>query len=211
MRQTNKKIYDELYRCVQRGVDEVVKREYPNGLPKEFYQVVPAGSVVTYEITGAIIYTGFYENEKPTKKDIEAINNLRLCFPSYSKADIYLHYKYTYGDNNAYASGSQKETDFLKYGFILDHEQALAKAKEITDLRTHEDQLLSNGDYVRCEKCRKVVLKTQSIKHNIIGRGRKQTWNSWKNRYEDKACVTTTLMTFCSGQCAGNEQMSREG
>jgi len=31
------------------------------------------------------------------------------------------------------------------------------------------------------------------------------------NAYIDKAYVTETKMIFCSGQCAGNEQMSMEG
>lgn len=62
-----------------------------------------------------------------------------------------------------------------------------------------------------CRYCRKQVPTDSLIEETIIGRGRKTVWNSWKGIYENKACVTKERLKFCSGQCAANEQMSREG
>lgn len=62
-----------------------------------------------------------------------------------------------------------------------------------------------------CAYCRKQTPINQLIKSKIIGRGRKQVWNSWKNRYENKGCVTEEYLKFCSEKCASNEQMAREG
>lgn len=208
MRQTNKQIYDELYRCVQRGVQEQVVKHFPNGLPDELYKVVPAGRVVTYKVTGALIYTGHYQNQKPTKKDIEAINSFRLSFPEYKFEDIVIQYT-SVGEKYNSSSGVRANIMYEEFFKTLDHAQA--KADEVKAIADDKAAKLATGDYIECKYCRKVVLKSQSVNHNIIGRGRKPVWNSWKNRYEDKACVTQEVHAFCSGQCAGNEQMSREG
>lgn len=65
--------------------------------------------------------------------------------------------------------------------------------------------------YSPCAYCRRQVPNESLVKHRIIGRGRKPVWNSWKNKWEDKACITEQDLMFCSGTCAAHEQMSREG
>jgi len=64
---------------------------------------------------------------------------------------------------------------------------------------------------VTCSRCRKEILVSQSITKTIIGRGRKQVYDSWKKKYVNKACVTKESMIFCSDSCYSCEQMSREG
>ena len=81
--------------------------------------------------------------------------------------------------------------------------------KEISERRNN--LYAPKEGHTACAYCNKQTPNDQLIESRIIGLGRKQVWNSWKSRYENKACVTEEKLKFCSGTCAGNEQMSREG
>lgn len=94
--------------------------------------------------------------------------------------------------------------------FLLSRDSAEKELIRLTEEKENEEHLLANG-HTACGYCRKIVPDSQIVTHKIFGRGRKEVWNSWKNRYESKAYITETYMKFCSGTCAGNEQMSREG
>ncbi len=207
-KQTNKQIYTALYIQIEAKIKEVINDHYPNGLPKEFYSVLPKGNIEPYIIYGAMIYTGHYDIEKPTRKDIESINNFRINFPKYEKSDIYL--KYRMQGNGYTTSGAVKVDDIFKK-FHTSLNEAIAESEKRIEKLKSEQALLDTGNYIRCQRCTKVVATTESKTSVIIGRGRKQVWNSWKGRMEDKACVTQTSMVFCSGECAAHEQMSREG
>lgn len=65
--------------------------------------------------------------------------------------------------------------------------------------------------YQACTYCGIQTPINEMIEETIIGRGRNSVWNSRKGKFEYKACITKEKMKFCSGKCAGNEQMSREG
>lgn len=56
--------------------------------------------------------------------------------------------------------------------------------------------------YVKCERCGKQVPENEVVKYKLIY----QTWDQYRGRY-----VTSRIGTFCSGECALNEQMSLEG
>jgi len=178
-------------------------------LPTVVYDVQPSGRIQVYDVGEATYSNGLYIsfNKRPSKEQVEEIKTHWDNRTPLSKDNIRIHYSYAWSESGSRASSAWKLSDFEK---MLNLEHAELKALEINDRIKKEDELLNNG-HLRCERCRKVYPQTQKVVSNIIGRGRKQTWNSWKNRWEDKACVSTTPMTFCSGECASHEQMSREG
>jgi hypothetical protein len=99
------------------------------------------------------------------------------------------------------------EINGKKYAYT-EEELKLSLQEEI---ERYEKYYKPREDYTPCTHCRKQTPNDKLIYSIIIGRDSKMVWNSWKNRYEDKAYLTKTRLPFCSGECAGNEQMGREG
>lgn len=182
--------------------NEYVKNTFTNP-PIELYSVSPRGQIRKLSFTYLSYYRGKYFgfNKRPTKVDVELIKEYHESSPELLPEKIFWHWK----EGNS--SSAIKMTEIKNY---FSKEQAEIKSLEIIEKHNEELVLLEN-DHSRCGYCHKVFPNSTMIKSNIIGRGRKQTWNSWKGIYEDKACVTQTVMSFCSRKCAGNEQMSREG
>jgi hypothetical protein len=99
-----------------------------------------------------------------------------------------------------------------KYNEIIPSKGLAFNEIDLKDESERRNELYAPKDnHTACCYCHKQTPNDKLIESTIIGRGRKQTWNSWKNIYEDKACVTQDKLKFCSVSCAGNEQMSREG
>lgn len=174
-------------------------------LPKVFYEVTPNGQFKEFPILKVVHFNSnqslYYSGKKPTREDIRRIQGYYYNLELDTK-----NFRFQYD----HAGNSRSLQQIEEYNnLFLDKAVAESKAKEITDRIAEEERLLTNG-HERCQRCRKVVPKEQIITHTIIGRGRKTVYNSWKNRYEDKACVTQEPMKFCSGECAAHEQMSRE-
>ncbi len=106
------------------------------------------------------------------------------------------------------SSGIRMENvDGKRYAFNReDLEEAAIQKKE-----EYERLYKPREGYTACQYCKKQVPNDKLVKRRIIGRGLKRVYNSWKGRFENKAVVTQEDMHFCSGECALNEQMSREG
>jgi hypothetical protein len=135
----------------------------------------------------------YYSGKKPTREDVRKIESIyynQICDAKYLRL-VY---------DNAGNHYDLKRIEEDKYLF-LNKCDAEKLAKEINDRIKHEEHLLANG-HERCQRCRKVVPANEIVPHTIIGRSR--------NAF-GKAIVTQEPMKFCSGTCAGHEQMSREG
>ena len=177
-------------------------------IPKAFYDVSSNGTIIVKTITGMSYHNRKYFsfNKRPTKIDVDKIKQYAEETPVLTSDNIFFHYEkicFSYKTTGAISLPDS----LLQFSSIIDAEAKSAEIKKIIEI---EEALLQNG-HTRCARCRKVVPNSEVVTSNIIGRGRKQVWNSWKNRYEDKACVTQTPMKFCSGTCAAHEQMANEG
>jgi hypothetical protein len=201
---TLQKKWDEIKGLIEQKTEEFVKSL--TGLPTMVYEVGYNGQLKEIPVLGYEHLNSqqlpYYQGKKPTREDVRKIESVYYNLVLDRK---FVRYKY-----DQYNSYSQQWIDDNPRLFI-DRTEASRLAKEISDRIAEENSLLAGGDHDRCQRCRKVVPKAQIINHTIIGRGRKAVYNSWKNRYEDKAVVTHEPMKFCSGECVAHEQMSREG
>jgi hypothetical protein len=195
--------WDSIKKLIEEKTESFIL-SIPN-LPTVIYEVLPIGKLIEKPVVKVIHYNNdqrlYFNGKKPNRGDVIRIESI---YYNLILDEKYLRFRYD--ECNSYDMEQIKT-----YNLFLDKVQAEAKAKDITDRIIEEQILLSGGAHDRCQRCSRVVPKSQIVNHTIIGRGRKAVYNSWKNRYEDKAVVTQEPMKFCSGECAGNEQMSREG
>lgn len=91
------------------------------------------------------------------------------------------------------------ETGF-EQNFGLDKRDFDEKIK--ADREEYEKTYKPREGYVKCERCGKQVPENEVVKYKLIY----QAWDYQRGRY-----VTSRIGTFCSGECAINEQMSMEG
>jgi|GEM_PF-7001434 hypothetical protein len=135
------------------------------------------------------------------------VAELKRFIDAYIPNEVLVEYKFT--TDGKYTSTSAVSYDEIGVG----DKPNISFNKELLEpiLAEMMAKYAPRENHFACSYCMKQTPNEQKVTSNIIGRGRKKVWNSWKNRYEDKACVTTTSLEFCSGVCAGNEQMSREG
>ena len=71
------------------------------------------------------------------------------------------------------------------------------------DMEEYEKYYAPREGYVACERCGKQVPENEAVKYKLIYQGYDQNLR--------KARVMSRIGTFCSGECAMNEQMSLEG
>jgi len=176
--------------------------------PEKLFKVDHIGNIKEIELIGFSI--GHFENgrnvykpyfdksKKPTKKLIAEIEQYIEKIKS-SERIIYANYK-------DFGTGAYKFHDVVPEKGVSFYEQDLVSEAD------RRNKLYAPKDgHTACAYCRKQTPNENLVQKVIIGRGRKRVFNNWKGRYEDKACVTEDKLLFCSGNCAGNEQMSREG
>ena len=77
------------------------------------------------------------------------------------------------------------------------------KEKIARDKEEYEKTYAPREGYVACERCGKQVPVTEAVKYKLIYQG----WD----QYACKRRVVNRIGTFCSGECAMNEQMALEG
>lgn len=171
--------------------------EQQEGLPTIFFIVHPNGQLKEVPVV-KVIHVNYEQNpcyigKRPTREDIRKIQSI---YYSLKLSSDFIRLQY-----DQYNSHSIKQIEESRMMFF-DREAAVNLSKEITDRIAEENRLLTGGDHDRCERCRKVVPKTQIVTDTIIGRGRNAS---------GKSVVTQTPMKFCSIECAAHEQWSREG
>jgi hypothetical protein len=157
------------------------------------------GFSIGYLENGRLIYAPYIESrKKPYKIFIVTYSEF---LERIEKAEKILFVNYKDFGSRAY-----------KYNEIIPSKGLAFNKIDLKDESERQNELYApKENHTSCSYCRKQTPNDNLIESTIIGRGRKKTWNSWKNRFEDKACITEEKLKFCSGTCAGNEQMSREG
>ena len=176
--------------------------------PSRLFKLDNYGFIKEIELTGfsigylekeKLIYAPHVENGKRPSKILIGIYSEFLERIENAEKILFVNYK-------DFGSGAYKYNEIIpSKGIAFNEEDLKGESERRNELYAPKE------NHTACCYCRKQTPNDKLIESTIIGRGRKQVWNDWKNRYEDKACVTQDKLKFCSGNCAGNEQMSREG
>lgn len=179
-----------------------------NEMPKKLFATNRIGTIREIEVLGSDIdyqkdcirlFSPYYdESKRPTKilvsEYLEYVEKIKTA-----EQIIYVRYKDS-------GTGCYKYSDLLKEPRLAFNESDLKEESERL-----KELFAPKENHTACGYCGKQTPNDKLISSTIIGRGRKEVYNSWKGRWESKACVTHEPMKFCSGDCAGSEQMSREG
>jgi hypothetical protein len=94
--------------------------------------------------------------------------------------------------------GFEDRYGMINYSFNKDDFNERIK----NDRKEYEEHYAPREGYIACERCGKQVPENEVVKYKLIY----QAWDYQRGRY-----VTSRIGTFCSGECALNEQMSLEG
>ncbi len=222
-RASNKVKYEILSERLRLRGENHIRWEFPDKFPEKAFEFC-GNTIEERQITkvgwywiGAAQDSGFRDainfSGKVTNECIARLIEFFDSTPEIKDEHIYFNWKSvcrwhsaTKSETPSFSSSSSFRYSDLKSGKInLSMEPMLPELE-----RRQYESILRDGNFW-CSYCKKQFPIAQKVTDNIIGRGRKQVWNSWKGRMEDKACVTTTMMDFCSGTCASHEQMSMEG
>lgn len=110
-----------------------------------------------------------------------------------------------YNWKNGTACKMSSSERYTENGF--DHNVSLDpesfKEKIARDKEEYEKTYAPREGYIACERCGKQVPVNEAVKYKLIYQG----WD----RYTQKRRVVDRIGTFCSGECAMNEQMALEG
>lgn len=177
-------------------------------MPNQLFKITHIGDIKEIELQGfsigyienqRLIYAPYIEKGKrPSKVFIEEYSNFLERIEKAEKV-LYVNYK-------DFGSGA------YKYDEIIPSKGLAFNKIDLKDESNRRNELYApKENHTACSYCKKQTPNDKLIEKTIIGRGRKDVYNNYKNRWESKACVTEDKLKFCSGICAGNEQMSREG
>ena len=165
----------------------------------EIKEIQLLGFSIGFSKDGRFIYPPYYNIEKRPSKNL--ISEYLEYIEKTKKSEVVV-----FVDYKDFGRGSFKFKELVENKLFSFNEEDL-KEESIRRKEVYG----SREGFTPCGYCGKQTADSELIERTIIGRGRKEVYNSWKKRYESKACVTETKMKFCSAQCAGNDQMSREG
>lgn len=201
-RKTLLQTWNELdYRAKEIEREKIKSFFSQNYQPSKVYYCSRLGDINECEVIGFLArfpnISRPYSNKYPTRLQVE---DFEKYVKSIETADYKIHVLY----QTDLGSGNLEYSKFSD-NWAFHVSELEEKAKE------NKEKYAPREGYSPCRHCGKQVPTDNLIEETIIGRGRKQVWNSWKGRYDSKAYVTKEPLKFCSKQCAAHEQMSREG
>lgn len=184
------------YDAIIKGRENIYIENTIKDVPEYVYQIWGInGNIRELKITG-VTYSNrqyFSFNKRPTKKDVEKIRLFAETPYLFSSENVIYNYTENYKIGGSCRGGfSLKDID--KY---MTKEQAEETVKPIAEQFKADELLISNGTHTRCERCRKVVENSAVVHYKIISIA--TYGNAGRNG------------KFCSGTCAGHEQMAHEG
>jgi hypothetical protein len=160
-------------------------------IPEYVYEIWGInGNIKELQIT-EVIYNNrkyFPFNTKPTKKDVEKIRLFAETPYEFSTENIIFNYR-----NGSSLGGFS----FKNIGKYMTKEQAEEAVRPIVEKYKADELLINNGTHTRCERCRNVVENSSVVHYKIVSIA--TYGHSGRNG------------KFCSGACAGHEQMAHEG
>ena len=181
--------------------DQVIKsreREYIDSLgiklPEAVYKVWGHGNVTEMKITG-IRYNNrkyFSYSKRPTRSAVVEIEKFATKPYDFSFENVFIPYEEQSG--SARCTGAFPIKDLDKY---LTKQEAEDKAAALRGKYEADQKLVMAGTHTRCERCQKATPNHEIVEATIV--------NIKMYGYGGKK------MKFCSGLCAGHEQMAHEG
>ena len=199
MRITLKQRWDVAKAKIEKAEKDFID-SYQGDKYTEFFEVRQNGDVVVSKVIN-ILYS---ENrltfwlglkERPSTQQVEQIELVADNPINFKEENIRFQYKTQYPDH--YVSGSYSLIQIDTYPMLFtDKKLAEELSIEIKNKLAQEQEKIDAGTHERCQRCGRLTETNQIVQHLIFGgdqRGMK------------------TMMRFCSGTCAGHEQMSREG
>lgn len=209
----------EEFRSIETQIEEYKKKEITKMLPetpKEIF-VIEGYEIAKRPVVEAVISregSGTFNQpaikKRATRKALQEIKDWFEDFKDSPKRIVlHLKWKEYYGGSTSTVSSGVDIAKMEKNGYSYTEEALKPALKEKTD--TYNKYYKPRDGHTPCQRCGRQTPSNELIESTIIGRGSKQVFNSWKRRYEHKACVTKERLKFCSPTCAAHEQMSREG
>jgi len=188
----NKMDYDKAYR-IENGVCE--------------YQITNIH--YNYELKDRCLT--WYSGKKPTRNELKSL--IGLVERIQNGALVFDSNKISFGCKR-YTNPGSVSTGFRLEELIKSNSswficpiKADARLSEFDEKKKHNEWLLNNG-HIRCAYCGKIVHEKKSVSHEIIFQNSKSDpysrtgWRKFVDRKTNK---------YCSGKCAGNDQMAHEG
>lgn len=164
----------------------------------------PDEAVEEWTVTGvSILFPGTYGHARPRVNKIARLDNLvalRDYFHALQSAepDLLIHVDRLEKYGRVQRGVRGKDIDGVKYAWTPED---LAPTIE-RYRREYEENYAPREGCVACERCGKQVPADKVVRYKLIYQGRDQYGN---RRVMDR------VGSFCSGECAANEQMSLEG
>lgn len=194
MRMTNKEKFDAIYAELTEKGERYIDSIFPDGRPAVYFKVGRGYEVEEVKISKWIYSFQIYQMDKPTTKDVEAINayaSSNIVFEDKNVSAFCEHVEKR-GDRVCRSSWSQRLTDIRKneqYSFDPNALTEVAAAQK-------EKYTLKDGD-IACAYCRRAFPKEKAFRGHIYsianyGRGGKD-------------------FDYCSPTCHGHDQMAHEG
>ena len=200
MRVTLKQRWDAAKEKIDGRIKEYLE-SYDREHFKEFIEVSPNGTITVSECTGIrysdtnVSYWHHY-GKNPTTKEVEEIEAVANGEINFSMSKIYFGY-HRFSKWGAGTTGSHSLLEIDTHPMLFtDKKLAEELSIELKNKLAQEQEKIDAGTHERCQRCGRLTETNQIVQHLIFGgaqRGMK------------------TMMRFCSGTCAGHEQMSREG
>lgn len=185
--------WDELDSQINKIGEAFLNSYYDNDeRPVVIYQLEWYKTIRELTVTGFSVWKAgrpFLYGKKATKKDVASLETFLNNFTP-AIDDIRISWKH---ENS---SSAIKVTDLNDKNYSIVKENLFPYQNEL------RERYEPREGHVACGYCHKQFPESQKVHHTIIGRSRDAF---------GRACVTQEPMVFCSGQCAGNEQMAREG
>lgn len=202
MRKTNLDKWNDLLEVLNSKKEKVLsqnlpERERPSILYRAKWQEI---GEIPIESFGVRVYGEFGFYGKPTREDLKRMEGLIENFETLEKT-LYVYYKEDHGTYKV--SGGYKMEDIKR-------DPKLSFAKEDLEeihKELHEKYAPRPG-YKACSYCSKQVPEAEMVMGTIIFQNTRPDPGSrsgWK-RFVDKK-----TNPYCSGTCAGNDQMAHEG
>ncbi len=184
MRKTNQQKWAELNEILEDKKEIIIDELFPDKKPTSVFTAYWNG-IVQNEITHFMVRGSkephVYSGQKITGKDVEALKLYLDKFDSDSK-QIFIYY------GGVKYVGAYKLADIdIKKHRSFNREDLIEIHKEL------EEKYAPKDGYKPCQYCGKQVPENTLIKGTVIYRG------------------GSKVGYYCSGECAGNDQMAHEG
>ena len=169
--------------------------------------------IVKWEVQKKVVLFEDVYDIEPTIKKIATASKVRELTDYFeklkasTKKEVFYYVRMLEGTVNVSRGIRLSDIDGKNYAFSAEALEEEAKAKK----KEYEEKYQPREGYTPCKYCGKQVPNDKLVRRTIIGRSLRMVFNAWKGRFENKAVVTKEECVFCSGACACNEQMSREG